>query len=79
MRELIMGVRLKLTSNETRIATVAVKPKLYRNRPETLDMNDTGRNTTTRLSVVAITARPMSFVAATAACIGAIFFSSINR
>ena len=79
IRELIIGVRLKLTTSETRIATAAVTPNEYRNRPEIDDMNDTGRKTTTRLSVVAMTASPMSRVAWTAACIGGIFFSSMKR
>ena len=42
-------------------------------------MNDTGIKITTRLSVVAITARPISAVAARAASKGRIFFSSTKR
>jgi hypothetical protein len=63
----------------TRIATAAVMPNWYRNRPEMLDMNDTGTNTTTRLSVVASTASPISAVAARAASIGGRPFSSTKR
>ena len=44
-----------------------------------LDMNETGTKITTRLSVVAITAKPISSVAAPAASIGFIFFSSTKR
>ena len=44
-----------------------------------LDMNDTGTKITTRLKVVAMTARPISAVAARAASNGRIFFSSMNR
>jgi hypothetical protein len=44
-----------------------------------LDMNETGTNTTTRLSVVASTASPISAVAARAASIGGIAFSSTKR
>src|SRR5438445_388830 len=44
-----------------------------------LDMKDTGTKITTRLSVVAITARPISAVAALAASKACIFFSSTNR
>jgi hypothetical protein len=42
-------------------------------------MNDTGRKMTTRLKVVAMTARPMSAVAARAASNGFIRFSSMKR
>ena len=44
-----------------------------------LDMNDTGTKITTRLNVVAMTASPISAVAARAASKGCIFFSSIKR
>src|SRR5512146_471635 len=44
-----------------------------------LDMNDTGMKMTTSENVVAVTARPMSAVAARAAANGDIFFSSTNR
>ena len=44
-----------------------------------LDMNDTGTKITTRLRVVAMTASPISAVAARAASKGRIFFSSIKR
>ena len=44
-----------------------------------LDMNETGTKMTTRLSVVAMTARPISAVAARAASNGCIFFSSTKR
>ncbi|MCG3161881.1 MAG: hypothetical protein JMDDDDMK_03096 [Acidobacteria bacterium] len=42
-------------------------------------MKEIGRKMTTSESVVASTARPISFVASLAACIGCIFFSSMNR
>ena len=42
-------------------------------------MNETGTKITTRLNVVAITASPISAVAARAASNGRIFFSSTNR
>ena len=42
-------------------------------------MNDTGRKMTTRLKVVAMTARPMSAVAARAASNAFIRFSSMKR
>src|SRR5690606_15691438 len=58
---------------------VAVMPNWYKKRPDTDDMNETGRNTTTNENVVAITASPISLVPSTAACIGDIFFSSTKR
>ena len=61
------------------IATAAVMPNWYRKRPEIEDMNDTGRKITTSESVVAKTARPMSFVASFAASRGGMRFSSMNR
>ncbi len=42
-------------------------------------MNETGTKITTRLKVVAMTARPISAVAARAASKGPIFFSSMKR
>jgi len=57
------GVSVKETSRLTRTATDAVMPNWYRKRPEMLDMNDTGTKITTRLKVVAMTARPISAVA----------------
>ena len=79
MREHIIGVRLKLTISDTRIATVAVTPKEKRKRPEIDDINDTGRKTTTKLKVVAVTAMPMSLVASIAAWRGDMRFSSMKR
>ena len=61
------------------MATAAVMPNWYRNRPEMLDMNETGMKMTTRLSVVAMTASAISAVAALAAAKLSIFFSSTNR
>src|SRR6478672_13822357 len=43
------------------------------------DIKDTGRKITTKESVVASTARPMSFVASLAASLGSIRFSSMKR
>jgi len=56
-----------------------VKPKLERNWPMTPGMNATGANTTTSERVVAVTARPTSSVAARAASIGPMSFSSTKR
>ena len=79
IRALIIGVRVKDTRRLTSTDTAAVTPNWYRKRPETLDMKDTGRKMTTRLKVVAMTARPMSAVAARAASKGVIRFSSTKR
>ena len=48
-------------------------------RPTMPPMNATGRKTATSESVVARTARPISFVASIAAWNGVTFFSSMNR
>ena len=65
-----MGVKVKLTSIDIRMAKAMVNPKLYKNRPTIPLMKATGTNMTTRESVVAITASPISLVAATAASTG---------
>ena len=57
-----MGVRLKLTSIDTRIATVAVMPNSNSMRPVTLDRKETGKKTITSDNVVANTAGPISRV-----------------
>src|SRR6476659_2442359 len=61
------------------MATAAVIPNWYKNRPEMEDMNDTGRKITTSENVVAMTARPMSAVASFAARIAVMRFSSTKR
>ncbi len=73
------GVSEKLTMSETPMAKAIVSPKLLRKRPTMPGMNATGRNTAISDSVVASTARPISFVAWIAAGNGFIFFSSMNR
>ncbi len=78
-RALIIGVSVKLTSRLTMIATAEVMPNWYRNRPEMLDMNETGMKMIARLSVVAITGSAISWVAAFAAAKLSIFFSSTQR
>ena len=69
----------KETSSETTIANAIVRPKQFMKRPTMPPMNATGRNTATSESVVARTARPISFVASIAAWNGLTFFSSMNR
>ena len=61
------------------IANDIVKPKLVMNRPTMPPMKPTGTKIATSDSVVASTARPISRVASTAACIGGRPFSSTNR
>jgi len=58
-----IGVSVKLTSREIRIAAPMVRPKLRRNRPGMDCMKATGRNTASSDSVVASTGRPISLVA----------------
>ena len=58
-----IGVSVKLTSSETRIANAIVRPKLFMKRPTMPPMKATGRKTATSDSVVASTARPISCVA----------------
>ena len=79
MRALIIGVSVNDTRRLTSTDTAAVRPNWYRKRPEIEDMNDTGTKMTTREKVVAMTASPMSAVAARAASNGPIFFSSTKR
>ena len=74
-----MGVSVKLTSNDTRMANAIVSPKLCMKRPTMPLMKPTGTKIATSDSVVASTASPISRVASTAASIGGIPFSSMNR
>ena len=75
----IMGVRVKATNSDTRIAKAMVRPKEFMNRPTMPPMKATGRNTATSEKVVASTARPISRVPSMAACIGGSPFSSMSR
>src|ERR1035441_10322055 len=61
-REQSIGVRVKETRRETAMAKAEVKPKELMKRPTMPPMKPTGRNTASRLKVVAMTARPISFV-----------------
>jgi hypothetical protein len=74
-----MGVSVKLTSSDTITAKAIVRPKLFMKRPLIPLMNPMGRKIATSDSVVARTARPISFVASTAAVKGCCPFSSMNR
>ncbi len=79
MRAAIIGVSVNATIIDTPIANAIVRPKLYRNLPTIPLMNATGRNTAISDSVVASTARPISFVAWIAAGNGFMRFSSMKR
>ena len=74
-----MGVTVKATSSDTRMENAMVRPKLYMNRPTMPPMKATGRNTVTRDSVVARTARPISRVPWMAAATGDRPISSMCR
>ena len=67
------------TRSETPIANAIVTPNEFMNRPTMPPMRATGRKTATSESDVARTARPISRVPSTAACIGGRFFSSMKR
>ena len=62
-----IGVSVKLTNMLTRIVAAIVMPNDLRNRPTMPSIMAIGRNTATSESVMAITARPISPVAAIAA------------
>ena len=62
-----MGVSVKLTSIETRMANDIVSPNDFMKRPTMPPMKPTGTKMAISDSVVASTARPISFVASTAA------------
>ena len=72
-----MGVSVKLTNMLTRIVPDMVMPNDLRNLPTIPSIMAIGRNTATSETVMAITARPISAVAAVAAWKGEYFFSSM--
>ena len=74
-----MGVRVKLTSIDMRMAMAVVMPKEKKKRPTRPDMKAMGRNMTTSEKVVAMTARAISRVAPSAASQAFRPFSSIQR
>ena len=74
-----IGVSVKLTSSDTRIANDMVKPKLFMKRPTMPPMKPTGTKMAISENVVAMTASPISRVASTAAWTGVMPFSSTNR
>ncbi len=64
-----MGVSTRATSSEDSTATTAVQPNCLKNRPGTPLIIAVGMKTTTRVMVVAITARAISVTASPAACL----------
>ena len=73
-----MGVSVKATSSETRMAMAMVHPKELTYLRAYPVMNAMGRKMITKESVVAITASPISLVASTAARTRSLPFSSMN-
>ena len=67
MRAASIGVSVNETNSETAIANEAVKPNDDMKRPTMPAMKPTGRKTASSDSVVAVTARPISFVPSIAA------------
>ena len=67
MRELIIGVSVKATSNDTIMAIAMVQPKEFTYFRAYPLMNAMGRKIITSERVVAMTAKPISFVASIAA------------
>ena len=65
-----MGVNMRATTSEANTAKAAVQPNCLKNLPGTPLMNAVGKNTATRVKVVAITARPISSAASMAALNG---------
>ena len=57
----IIGVRLSATNAEKPTAAATVTPNSPNRRPVSPVMNDTGTNTAISTSVVAMTAKPISF------------------
>lgn len=67
MRADSIGTIVNAQMTETSTANVIVRPKLRRNLPTMPLMKDTGKNTAINDKLVAKTAGPISFVAASAA------------
>jgi hypothetical protein len=65
-----MGVSMRATTSEKNTATAAVQPNWMKNMPTVPPMKAVGRNTAISAKVVAMTARPISSAASSAALIG---------
>ena len=70
---------VKATSSETAIAKAMVTPNEFMKRPTMPPMKATGRKTAISERLIARTARPISRVPSTAACMGGMSFSSMKR
>ena len=62
-----MGVSTLATTSEANTAKAAVQPNCLKNLPGTPLIKAVGKNTATRVKVVAITAKPISSAASIAA------------
>ena len=62
-----MGVSARATTSEASTASAAVQPNCLKNLPGMPAMKAVGKNTATRVKVVATTARPISSAASMAA------------
>lgn len=78
-RDVSIGVSVYDTSSETPTANAAVRPNDASTRPTMPPMKATGTNTAISESVVASTAKPISFVPLIAASKGDMPFSSMYR
>ena len=65
-----MGVSIRATTKEANTASAAVHPNCLKNLPGTPLMKAVGKNTATKVKVVAITAKPISSAASIAALNG---------
>ena len=63
----IIGVISRATSSEKNTATATVRPNCLKYWPATPPMNDTGANTAMIVAEMAMTARPISSAASSAA------------
>ena len=66
----IMGVSMRATTSEANTASAAVQPNCLKNLPAMPLMKAVGKNTAISVKVVAMTARPISSAASSAACRG---------
>ena len=74
-----IGVSVKLTISDTKMAKAMVRPKLFMNRPTMPPMKPTGTKMAISDKVVASTAKPISLVASAAALNLSSCFSSMKR
>ena len=63
----IIGVNTRATTSDMNTAMAAVQPNCLKNLPAMPFIKAVGKNTATKVNVVATTARPISLVASIAA------------